>query len=108
MARRSIVSINQLSEYLRGVKERADHHAKNVNSVILALLGAVILFKDADDIEILTNVIWVRIKGTRYAFRYNYDEETVEIRRDSLQGPVAASFDNTSTPRHIYRIFNDL
>ena len=43
---RTIISVNELQEYLIGAAERTEHHAQNINRVILTLAGAVILFKD--------------------------------------------------------------
>lgn len=83
--------------------------------MILVLAGAVVLFKDPnEDIRVktykgsLANVLWVRINGTRYAFSYNHDGESVEIRRHILQGEVIGSFDNSSSPREIIGTFRRL
>jgi len=112
---RTIISVNELQEYLIGAAERANHHAQNINRVILALAGAVILFKDqGEDIRVktyrgnLANVLWVTINGVRYALSYNHTEESVEIRRHSLQGEVVGSFDNDDNPREIIDTFTRL
>ena len=75
----TIISVNEFQQYLTGAADRAEHHAQNVSQVILALAGAVVLFKDQDeDIRVktyrgsLANVIWVKINGTRYALSYNH------------------------------------
>lgn len=41
-------SLEELHTYLRGVIDRAEHHAPEVKEVILTLAGAVVLFKDAN------------------------------------------------------------
>jgi|GEM_PF-491902 len=110
-----INTIDEFREYLQGVVERATHHATNINEVILTLAGVVVLFKDPGrPLNVMTregmqaNVMWVTISGTRYALSYNYSEESVEIRRGSLQGQVEDSFDNDTTPQEILRIFRRL
>lgn len=111
----TVINVNELQQYLTGASDRAEHHAQNVNQVILALAGAVVLFKDHDeDIRVktyrgnLANVIWVKINGIRYALSYNHDDESVDIRRNSLQGEVVGSFDNDSTPSEILEVFRRL
>lgn len=111
----TIISVNELQQYLTGTADRAEHHAQNVSQVILALAGAIVLFKDQDeDIRVktyrgsLANVLWVKINGIRYAFSYNHDGESVDIRRNSLQGDVIDSFDNNSNFSEILGVFRNL
>jgi len=111
----AIETVDELQEYLVGVAGRADGHAPGVQSVILALAGAIVLFKDPGaELSILTreglrgNVLWVVIGGERYALSYNHDDDTVEIRRRSWRGPVVARFDNNTTAMEVRRIFAEL
>jgi len=110
-----IANIEAFHNYLSGVRQRADHHAENVNSVILALAGAVVLFKDDNtSIECReykgepANVLFVTIRGRRYVLTYNHELQTVEIRRDTLQGESIQTFDNNTTIQEIIRIFNTI
>ena len=43
-----IDDISLLQEYIRGVVERAEHHARNVNRIIYPLVGVIIRFKNQD------------------------------------------------------------
>lgn len=44
---RPLQTVDDLHQYLSAVMAGASHHGENVTSVILALAGAVVLFKDA-------------------------------------------------------------
>ena len=106
--------IDVLQEYLRGVMEKADHHAQNVDQIALALIGAVVWRKDAADIEVmehngkLANVLWVRIGQRRYAMSYNHVAGTIEVREKSTHGSVLASFDNQSPIAQVRTFFESL
>ena len=107
-----IKTVEELQEYLIRISGRAAHHAQNVNQVILALAGAVVLFKDPGTyLEILTrhgnrkNVLFLTINGTRYVFSYNHQQQTVDIKKDSLQGTVVGSFTNDTQYSQILQIF---
>jgi hypothetical protein len=108
---RAITDIQVLREYINGVMERAEHHADEVSEVVLALVGAVVWRKDDNDIKVLehegkmTNVLWVSIRDTRYAFSYNHDAGTVEMRARSTHGDVLHSFSNQTTNREIKEAF---
>jgi hypothetical protein len=86
------VTTDVLQQYLLGVVARADHHADNVNEVVLSLAGAIIWRKGPDDLEVMVrdgvvkNVLWVRINGQRYALSYNHNDRTIEMRCGSTQG----------------------
>ncbi len=64
--------------YLEGVLGRADHHAKTVGAIALAIVGAVLWKKDPEPVRVRTyagktaNILWVRINGKRYALAYNH------------------------------------
>lgn len=111
----TVTEIEELREYLRGVMDRADHHAEAVNEVALALAGAIIWRKDDDEpIKVMAqngetkNVLWVRIGGQRFAFSYNHSAGAIEMRRDSTQGPVLNSFSNRTHLAHVKQIFEGL
>jgi len=110
-----MAEIETLRSYLTAVMGRAEHHADQVDEVTLALIGAVVWRKDPDTkLEVLsrkgalTNVLWVTIAGTRYAFSYNHDQKTIELRRGSLTGITVASFSNSSTLAQVKAVFAGL
>ena len=111
---KAITDIKLLQEYINGVMYRANHHADNVSEVTLALSGAIIWRKDDDDIEVferegqMANVLWVSIEGKRYAYSYNHDVSTIEMRFGSTQGEVLHSFSNHTTNREIKDAFERL
>src|SRR5438132_1493393 len=90
-----VTDLEVLTEYVRGVMRRADHHAKNINEIVPALPGFILWRKDDDEPvkvmegrEGLANVLWVRINGQRYTFSYNHKMKAIELRRGSTQGLV--------------------
>jgi hypothetical protein len=109
-----ITEIATLQQYIQGVMQRAGHHAPDVDEVALTLIGAIVWRKDPDPIEVLrrqgqmVNVLWVRISGKRYAFSYNHDAGTIELRLESTQGGVLASFSNMSSAADIKTLFASL
>jgi hypothetical protein len=69
---RSLQTVDQLQQYLTSVMSKAIHHGPNVNSVILTLAGAVVLYKDrGTQVQArtyrgsLANVLYVSIRRTR-------------------------------------------
>ncbi|OWP79045.1 hypothetical protein [Flavobacterium oreochromis] len=108
-----IDSINSLQNYLNGVMNRADHHAKEVEGVSLALLGAIIWRADG---EILVreyngnpaNMIWFHIQNNKYVMTYNHNNQTIELKERTHTGTVITSFNNSTTYEEIIRIFSNL
>lgn len=110
-----VKDIDVLRLYILGVMGRADHHADAVSEVALTLAGAIVWAKDPGHaIEVrgrdgdFKNVLWVAIRGTRYAFSYNHGARKIEMRRGSLQGDVVASFDNATTAASVKGAFEAL
>ena len=110
-----VKDIDVLRLYIHGVMGRADHHADAVSEVALTLAGAIVWSKDPGKaIEVrgrdgdFKNVLWVAIRGTRYAFSYNHNAKKIEMRRDSLQGPVVAAFDNATSAAGVRASFEAL
>ena len=107
--------VDTLREYVAGVVVRADHHGQGVNEIVLAIAGAIIWRKDPDiALEVntrdgqMTNVLWVEIGGKRYAFSYNHDQQTVEVREGSTQGAVLGSFSNGTPLSQVKTFFAGL
>ena len=109
-----ITEVDILRDYMRGVMDRADHHALNVNEIILAIAGAVIFRKDADPLEVMTregemkNVLWFKVNGLRYALSYNHDSNKIELRQGTTQGKVIESFSNATPLNHVSSVFSGL
>lgn len=108
-------TVDDLQLYLRGVNDRAVHHAGNVSEVVLALVGAVALFKDGgSEIEVRThegemaNVLWVHVAGRRLAFAYNHAAAAVEVRERTQRGPAIAAFFNSTPTAEILRFFESI
>jgi len=109
-----VTDIDVLKNYLRGVMDRADHHAQNISEVALAVAGGVIWKKDDEALEVMVregemkNVLWFRVGGTRYALSYNHDTQAIELRQGTTQGNVIGSFSNTTTNNQVRQIFSSL
>lgn len=109
----SIDSIAILQDYLRGVRERAEHHAGDVEDVVLALLGAVIWKADGEiTVREYTgspaNVIWFWVNDKKYAMAYNHATSQIELKDRTQSGTTIAVFDNNSTYQQIIAVFNSL
>jgi hypothetical protein len=110
-----VPDVDTLQRYLTGVLTRADHHAGNVNEIALAVAGAIVWRKDSSPIEVATqsgdmkNVLWVTMQsGQRYAFSYNHQAATIEIRQGSTQGAVIHSLTNATPLSQLRTIFLSL
>ena len=104
-----------LQGYLAGVVKRADHHADNVRQVVLPLVGAIVLFKNPKhSIEVMmrkgstTNVLWVYIGDSRYAFSYDHGSKSIALKRGTTQGKVLAKFTDATTTPEILNVFEGL
>ena len=111
----TVTEIEDLRAYLKGVMERADHHAGAVKEIALALTGAILWRKEDDEpIKVMThngetkNVLWVRIGGSRYAFSYNNGTGEIELRKGSTQGETLHTFSNSTSLSDVHRIFAKL
>lgn len=111
----TVTEIEELRAYLNGVMNRADHHAGAVNEIALALAGAILWRKnDEEPIKVMvrdghtTNVLWVRIGSTRYAFSYNHDAGQIEMREGSTHGPTLHTFTNSTPLASVRMIFESL
>lgn len=97
----TITTIDEMQQYLQGVVGRAEHHAREVNSIVLPLLGAVVLYKDeGTEIEVRTyagspaNMLWCWMNGNRFAFLYNHSTGRIEVRNRTGRGEPVAEFHN--------------
>jgi Integron cassette protein VCH_CASS1 chain len=107
--------VNTLRQYIDGVMGRAQHHGPRVNAILLALAGAIVWRKDTQPIQVHAGrtmrhgtVLWVRINGNRYAFKYSHRAQQIEMRRGSTRGAVVHRFDNSTSVAAVERIFRAL
>lgn len=109
-----VTDVDVLRDYLRGVLDRADHHAQNVNEIALAIAGAIIWRKDDTPLEVMIregemkNVLWVKIRNQRYALSYNHESGEIELRDGSTSGNVVGTFSNATQLTDVKRIFGAL
>jgi hypothetical protein len=111
----SVTDVEILKAYIDGVMRRADHHANEVEEIALALTGAILWKKDdGKDIRVMEksgntkNVLWVAIGGQQYAFAYNHEAKTIEMRQGNMRGVVLHSFSNAMPLATLYQIFAQL
>lgn len=104
-----------LKQYFSGVAARSEHHAPNVNEIIYTLLGLIILSMDeSSDIQVRGsetangNMLWFSVNTTRYALRYEHQDDTIEIRRDSYKGPLVSKISNATSIAALKSIFATL
>ncbi len=112
---KEITDIDLLQKYLEGVMERSEHHANEVNEIVLALIGAVIWKKNSKHIKVrehageLANVLWWYSKDDRrYAFKYNHEQKKIELRKDTFRGDLVMAFDNNTKIDEIINLFGTL
>ena len=109
-----VTDIDTLQKYFTGIISRADHHAEQVDEITFALVGTIILWKDSSPIEVMThngdmkNAFWVKINNKRYAFSYNHETYTIEMRENSIKGRVIYSFSNATSLSELINIFRNL
>ena len=111
----AITSIEDLQSYLSRVTARTAHHAQAIGEIVVAIAGAVVLYKDpGTDLTVLTrdgttgNVLWLYIRGERYAISYNHVDAMVEVRERNTQGGTLISFNNASSPGDVIQFFAGL
>jgi hypothetical protein len=110
----TVEDVDTLQRYMRGVMDRAGHHAGNVSAIALALAGAIVWHKDPEPVEVreqsgnLKNVLWVKISGSRYAFFYNHSQQQIEMRAGTTRGSTLHAFTNLTPISHVEAIFRSL
>lgn len=107
--------VSTLQTYLRGVSDRADHHAQKVKEIVYPLVGAIVQFKDPDKpIEVFVrkgeakNALWVWIGGKRYLLSYDHRYARIDLRVKSTNGKAVAHFDDLTPTKRILAIFSGL
>lgn len=109
----ALTEIDQLQQYLLGVVGRADHHARQVDKIAFALLGAVI-WRKVGDIEVksqdgdLKNVLWFNTQDGTYALAYHHTLKTIQLRDRTIRGTPLHSFTNETSLEEVRTIFASL
>jgi len=107
-------NVQVIHEYAKGVMDRADHHAGKVKGVALAILGGILWRADPGSIRIRqyagnpANMLWAKVGGREYAFRYEHGTEQIEIRDGSQNGAVLHSFNDSTTLASVEAVFRSL
>lgn len=111
---RKVDLVGALQEYVRGVIAKAEHHAKRVDEIALAVAGAVLWRNDDDEIEVMehkgkmANVLWLRVNGRRYALSLNHITGEIDVREKTTHGKTLASFNNTNSVADVKTFFASL
>lgn len=108
-----IEDIRLMKRYFEGVMSRANHHADNVNEIILALAGGVI-WRGAD-IGVRTyrdktaNMLWMKTDtGKVYCFIFNHNTGKIEVHEDSMNGAMFCIFSNACTLAEVKKEFEQM
>jgi hypothetical protein len=100
-----VSEVEKLREYVRGVLGAAQHHAGNVDEIILAIVGAIIARKNDTPLQVRAGktqemgkaIAFTSNRGNSYALSYNHTTKKVDLKQGNSHGVVIHSFDN-STP----------
>jgi hypothetical protein len=111
MARR-LTTDQEINAFINSVLNEAQHHAPGVAAIIQPLSDNVRAHLNLaiDRIDVyerngqIARTCWVTINGNRYAFSYNYDDEAIDLREGSIQGPTKYQFNNDTTDQEIQNI----
>jgi len=110
-----IKSVDDLQEYLLGVMGRVGHHAPEVHDASIILVGLIVLYKDTDSIiKVRTyagqkaNMLWVTINKKGYAFKYNHEDHTIEIRAGTLNGPLLETVSDLNSCKQLRAVLENL
>ena len=110
----SLVNVDDLQEQLLGILRRSDHHAGEVNEVLLTISGAILWRKSPEPVKVNTKegvggtVIWFRVDGLRYALLYNHELRRIELSEGGRKGELLCTFTNETPTAEVVRVFAGL
>jgi len=111
----SLMNVDDLQEHLLGVLRRSDHHAGEVNEVLLTISGAILWRKNPQEpVKVNTkegaggNVIWFRVDAVRYALLYNHELRRIELSEGGRKGELIHTFTNETSTSEVVRVFAGL
>ena len=109
----TITAIQGLQAYFRKVMDRANHHANNVNEVVLTLVGGVV-WRSTDDFQVRTydgdtaNILWMYVNDKRYCFKFDHNSGCILVCEDSHNGKEIMRFNNQTTTKSVKDFFASL
>lgn len=108
-----ISSIDDLKTHMTGVMSRADHHALNVKEIIPTLVGLIVWKANNIDARQYNgssaNMIWFTVdSGNKYAIIYNHTNSFIEIKKDSMNGPIVFTINNSTVISNLLKFFETL
>ena len=111
----ALKSVDELQEHLLGVFERSDHHAGEVNEVLLAIAGGILWRKNAGAPVRVSekdgaggNVIWFRVGLQRYALLYSHRARRIELMFGGRRGHLIHTFTNSTPLAEVSQVFATL
>ncbi|HEX5682527.1 MAG TPA: hypothetical protein VFY73_00720 [Ideonella sp.] len=111
----ALKSVDDLQEHLLGVFERSDHHAGEVNEVLLAIAGGILWRKNAGAHVRVSekdgaggNVIWFRVGLQRYALLYSHRARRIELMFGGRRGHLIHTFTNHTPLAEVAQVFATL
>ena len=107
--------VDDLQEHLLGVLRRSQHHAGEVNEVLLAIVGGI-LWRKTPGTPVKANekdgeggnVIWFRVGSERYAMLYSHEEQIIKLMRGGRHGELLHSFTNRTPLADVAQVFANL
>jgi hypothetical protein len=109
-----INAVQVLQAYVRSVIGKAEHHANDVEEIVLAVAGAVLWRNDSDKLEVrshkgeMANMLWIQVNGRRYAISYNHKAGSIDVKQENVLGKVLASFSNATPVSDVKDFFGSL
>ncbi len=110
---RSITTICEAGEYLRGLYKNAGDHAGDMFEVYPKVYAAAMAHIDTNSLQVYqrigktANMAWANFNGHRYALTYDHKGGIV-VREKTTHGKSLKRFDRNSTFEEIYRFFENL
>lgn len=108
-----ISSIDDLKTHMTGIMSRANHHAMNVKEIIPTLVGLIIWKANNIDARQYdgnsANMIWFTVdSGSKYAIIYNHTNSSIEIKKDSMNGQIIFTINNSTLLTDLLAFFEAL
>ena len=108
-----IKDIRLMKRYLEGIMDRANHHAQQVNEIVLALAGGVIWRGAEIDVRTYNgetaNMLWMKTDlGKEYCFIFNHNNGMIEAHEETMNGRLLRQFSNTNKTYDVKAFFEDM
>jgi len=107
---KSLQSLEDLHEFLQSAAKRANHHAKEVESILYTLIGGLLVnSSQLTSIKVRKNILWAKVNNRDLVFAYHHDKRVIEVRDRTQRGTVLASFqDHPSSSEQVLPFFQTL